>query len=292
MIRILITGADGQLGSELNFLSNRYDSMELVLTNARELNITDEAVVNKTITEGNFDYCVNCAAYTAVDKAEQDKQLAYAVNETGAAYLAKACKENNVKLIHVSTDFVFDGELSRPYKEGDQLNPLGVYGASKAAGEQAVLQADSTAIILRTSWLYSSYGANFVKTMQKLGADRDKLTVIYDQVGTPTYARDLAAVILRMIDNDKAKALSGIFHYSNEGVASWYDFAVAIMRMSNLSCEVSPINTYEYPTPAKRPAFSILDKRKIKEALDLTIPHWEDSLAECIETLKHTRDAN
>lgn len=286
MKSILVIGAAGQLGSELRYLSARHPEMLFRFTDQDELDITDQASIALIMGSDSYNYCINCAAYTAVDKAETESELAYAINEHGAAKLAQQCAAHNVKLIHVSTDFVFDGQLSRPYKEDDPIDPLGVYGASKAAGEQAVLLADPSAVVIRTSWLYSSFGANFVKTMRKLGEDRDSLNVIYDQIGTPTYARDLAQVILQIIAEGSVDDAKGIFHYSNEGVASWYDFAVAVMRMSNLSCKVSPINTFEYPTPAKRPAYGILDKRKIKETFDITIPHWYVSLGHCIEELE------
>lgn len=286
MKKILVIGAAGQLGSELRYLSDKHPEMSFRFTDHKELDITSINSIANAVAEADYDYCINCAAYTAVDKAESEEALAYAINETGAEYLAQHCATNGVKLVHVSTDFVFDGQLSRPYKEDDPVSPLGVYGASKAAGEQAVLKADPTAVVIRTSWLYSSFGANFVKTMRKLGEDRDSLNVIYDQVGTPTYARDLAKVILQVIAEGSVDAESGIFHYSNEGVASWYDFAVSIMHMSNLTCKVSPINTFEYPTPAKRPAYGIMDKRKIKETFDIKIPHWSVSLGYCIEELE------
>ena len=286
MKSILVIGAAGQLGSELRFLSSKHPDMAFHFTDQKELDITDPASIAEVINAGAYNYCINCAAYTAVDKAEDDKALAYAINDTAAGLLAEQCAAHNIKLVHVSTDFVFDGQLSRPYKEDDTSNPLGVYGASKAAGEQRVLNADPSAVIIRTSWLYSSYGANFVKTMRKLGEDRDSLNVIYDQVGTPTYARDLERVILQIIAEGSIDNESGIFHYSNEGVASWYDLAVSVMRMSNLSCKVLPINTFEYPTPAARPAYGILDKRKIKETFDIEIPHWYVSLGHCIEELE------
>lgn len=286
MKSIIVIGSAGQLGTELKYLSGMHPDLSYHFATRAEVDITDEDTIHAALTEGNYDYCVNCAAYTAVDKAESEPEKAYAINEHGAGSLAKACAKHGVKLIHVSTDFVFDGQLSRPYKEDDPISPLGVYGASKAAGEQAVLEADPTAVVIRTSWLYSSFGANFVKTMRKLGEDRDSLNVIYDQVGTPTYARDLAQVILQIITEGSVDDANGIFHFSNEGVASWYDFAVAIMSMSNLTCHVSPINTFEYPTPAARPAYGIMDKRKIKETFDIEIPHWYTSLGHCIEELE------
>lgn len=286
MKSILVIGAAGQLGSELRYLSIKHPDMSFSFTDHSELDITDANSIAAKVEGSDFNYCINCAAYTAVDKAEGESELAYAINGTGAAKLAEQCAANSIKLIHVSTDFVFDGQLSRPYKEDDPISPLGVYGASKAAGEKGVLKADPSAVVVRTSWLYSSFGGNFVKTMRKLGEDRDSLNVIYDQIGTPTYARDLANAILQIIAEGSVDSESGIFHYSNEGVASWYDFAVAIMRMSNLSCKVSPINTFEYPTPAKRPAYGILDKRKVKETFDIHIPHWYVSLGHCIEELE------
>ncbi len=284
-INILVTGASGQLGSEFKHFSVHYPTLHFHYSDSHDLDITDEAAIEKSLSEGKYQYLINCAAYTAVDKAETDQELAYKINGTASGLLAAACATHGVKYVHISTDFVFDGTNHRPYQETDEVAPLGVYGASKLQGEQLAMEANPDSLIFRTSWLYSTYGNNFVKTMRRLGADRPSLNVIFDQVGTPTYAHDLAETIIDAIVSGKAKDQSGVFHFSNEGAASWYDFAAAVMEFSGLGCKVSPINTFEYPTPAKRPHYSVLDKRKLKEAFDVTIPHWRDSLKACINTL-------
>lgn len=286
MNRVLVTGASGQLGQELADIQAEFPGLELELYGHSELDITSPDSINQVLATREYDYVINGAAYTAVDKAETDVEQAFAVNETGARLLAEACKARGIKLVHVSTDFVFDGQLSRPYNEHDSTNPLGVYGASKHAGEVAILETDPSAVIIRTAWLYSSYGANFVKTMRRLGAERDSLNVIYDQLGSPTYARDLARDILKAIENGKMDTASGVYHYTNEGVASWYDFAVAVMSLSDIACNVQPIRTEEYPTPSKRPAYGILDKKKFKTHFETQLPHWQESLAACIAKIE------
>lgn len=285
MKQVLVIGAGGQLGRELADIQQAYPGVQLHLSGHAELDITSADSITNGLSVDDLAYVINCSAYTAVDKAESEAESAFAVNETGPRLLAEACKSKSIKLVHVSTDFVFDGQLSRPYNETDSTNPLGVYGTSKHAGEIAVQDADETAVILRTAWLYSSFGGNFVKTMRRLGSERDNLNVIYDQIGSPTYARDLAKDILTAIDNGKMDTANGIYHYTNEGIASWYDFAVAIMRLSGISCNVQPIRTEEYPTPAKRPAYGILDKKKFKTHFETQLPHWYDSLAACINKL-------
>lgn len=284
-INILVTGANGQLGTEFKHFSVHYPAFHFYYSDSHDLDITNEAAIEKALAAGKYQYLINCAAYTAVDKAETDEALAYIINGTAAGLLAAACAKHGVKYIHISTDFVFDGTNHRPYQETDKVAPLGVYGASKLQGEQLALEANPNSLVFRTSWLYSTYGKNFVKTMRHFGVNRPELNVIFDQVGTPTYARDLAETIIEAIVSGKAQSLSGIFHYSNEGVASWYDFAVAVMELSGYSCKVNPINTFEYYTPATRPHYSVLDKRKLKEAFGITIPHWRDSLKACIKTL-------
>jgi len=273
---LLVTGANGQLGNELRLLLG--DSA--VYVDREELDITDEVAVREFFDAQNFDIVINCAAYTAVDKAEDDFEAADRINRLGPALLAKYGR----RIIQVSTDYVFDGKAHLPYKEDDAVNPVSVYGSTKLAGEKAVLAEAETAVVIRTAWLYSSFGANFVKTMRRLGAERDSLGVIFDQIGTPTYAADLAAAIVAMLPQIKA-GTKEVYHYSNEGVASWYDFAVAIMRESGLSCAVRPLETSEYPTKATRPAYSVLNKAKIRRDFGLTIPHWMDGLKRCIAQL-------
>lgn len=288
-MKILITGAGGQLGKELERTLPdglpHHGSVEVAFTDAERLDITDSDAVQAEMDGGHYDFCINCAAYTAVDKAESDEAMAYKINADAVEILAQACAINNTRFIHISTDFVFDGLFNSPYQEYDLPEPLSVYGKSKLDGENRCWEVNKQAIIIRTSWLYSSYGTNFVKTMRRLGSEREQLNVIYDQVGTPTYARDLAMVIWNIVDTYSNETVPGIYHYSNEGVASWYDFAAAVMELSDIHCKVLPINTFEYPTPAKRPAYCILDKRKIKKAFGVEIPHWRTSLKNCIKLL-------
>ncbi len=273
---LLVTGANGQLGNELRLLLG--DSA--VYVDRDELDITDEAAVRAFFAEQGFEYVINCAAYTAVDKAEDDFEAADRINRLGPALLAKYGR----RVIQVSTDYVFDGTAHLPYKEEYAVNPVSVYGSTKLAGEEAVLTEAETAVVIRTAWLYSSFGANFVKTMRRLGAERDSLGVIFDQLGTPTYAADLAAAIVAMLPQIKSGTRE-VYHSSNEGVASWYDFTVAIMTESGLPCAVRPLETSEYPTRAVRPAYSVLNKAKIRREFGLTIPHWMDGLKRCIDKL-------
>ena len=283
MNKILVTGAHGQLGTELNFLSSLLESDSFTFVDQNNLDITDAVAVNEFISTGNYSAIINCAAYTAVDKAETEKEIAFKVNADGAGNLAKAAKQFHAKFIHFSTDFIFDGTGLVPYTENDKPDPLSVYGASKLAGEERVLADNSAAIIIRTSWVYSSFGNNFVKTILKLCKEREHLNVIFDQIGTPTYARDLAGVVLHIIQQKEWKP--GIYNYSNEGVASWYDFAVAIRDMAVLKTKILPIETSQYPTPAVRPKYSVLNKKKIKEIFALEIPHWRESLEKCMKLL-------
>lgn len=285
MKKILVTGANGQLGSELQYLSAQYGQYQFTYTDYMDLDITDAAAVDKYMAEGGYYAVINCAAYTAVDKAESEKEKAYLINETGAANLAAGAKKTGAKFVHISTDFIFDGTNSAPILEDEIPKPLSVYGASKLAGELAVIKANADSIIYRTSWVYSSYGANFVKTILRLCRERESLTVIYDQIGTPTYARDLASMILANLDKVVNEKISGIYHYSNEGVASWFDFAIAIRDIAYLQTKISPIETAQYPTPAVRPKYSVLNKKKIKETLGIEIPYWRTSLEACMKLI-------
>ena len=282
MPNILVTGSNGQLGSEIQALSSLYP-YTFYFTCKDALDITQEEALENYVKKNSIDTIINCAAYTAVDKAESNKELADQINHQAVKYLATISKERNIKLIHISTDYVFDGTHHKPYLETDQTNPQGVYGATKLKGEQVLQEINpANSIILRTSWVYSSYGANFVKTMLRLGKEKESLGVIYDQVGTPTYARDLAKTILDIIPNIQNLNVE-IYHYSSEGVTSWYDFAKEIMRMAKLKCQINPIETYQYPTLAKRPHYSVLNTSKIKKEFDIEIPYWKDSLDECLK---------
>ncbi len=281
MPNILVTGANGQLGSEIEELSSKYDN-NFFFTDANTLNITDKDALQHYVTKNKIDTIINCAAYTAVDKAEEAEELADKINHIAVQYLAKIAKEKEIKLIHISTDYVFDGKHYKPYNEEDSTHPSSIYGKTKLAGEKALLEiGPKNSIIIRTSWVYSSFGANFVKTMLKYGKERDELRVVYDQVGTPTYARDLAQVILEMIPQLENESPE-VYHYTNEGVLSWYDFAKEIMKMAKIECQITPIETYEYPLPAPRPHYSLLNKAKIKKEYNLTIPFWKDSLQACL----------
>lgn len=272
----LITGANGQLGNELK----RLLGTKAVYADREEMDITDFEAVKAFCAGKNFEAIINCAAYTAVDKAETDKALAEKINVDGPRHLAMT----GIPLVQISTDYVFDGMAYRPYREDDQAHPQSVYGETKLAGEKAVLEAASTAIILRTAWLYSSYGNNFVKTMCRLGVERESLNVVFDQIGTPTYARDLAETIVNILPQIKS-GMKEIYHYSNEGVCSWYDFAVEIMQAAGLSCKVLPIESIDYPTPAARPHYSVLNKAKIKKDFGIHINHWKESLLSCLKEL-------
>lgn len=283
MKKVLVTGAHGQVGTELNFLSSLLETHSFTFVGKTDLNIADAQEVSNLLTKQKFDVVINCAAYTAVDKAESENELAFKVNAEGAGNLAKSCKLSGAKFVHISTDFIFDGTLARPLLESDSTNPLSVYGASKLEGEKQVIQNNPDALIIRSSWVYSSFGNNFVKTILKLCKERESLNIIFDQIGTPTYARDLADVILKIVMNEEWKP--GIYNYSNEGAASWYDFAVAIRDIAGLKTKILPIETHQYPTPAVRPKYSVLNKEKIKETFGLEIPYWRSSLEKCIALL-------
>lgn len=285
MPKLLITGANGQLGSELQALSLSYPHYEFTFIDRSILDMTDTKAIEAYFTDRTFDAIINCAAYTAVDKAQSEPDLADSINHRAVHTLAQIAKQIGSALVHISTDYVFNGQNYRPYIENDPTDPQGIYGRTKRDGENAILAvAPKNTVIIRTSWVYSSMGANFVKTMLRLGNERESLGVIFDQVGTPTYARDLAKAILEILpklDNETPE----IFHYSNEGAASWYDFAKSIFELSGVQCSVNPITTDQYPTPATRPHYSLLNKAKIKQTYTITIPYWKDSLKECIELL-------
>lgn len=288
-MKILITGAYGQLGNEIKVLTHKFPLWHFLFTDLDSLDITDENAVKSFFNKNKPGFIINCAAYTAVDKAESDLDTAKKVNEIAPKILAGNAKEINAKFIHISTDYVFDGEAFAPYSEEDKVNPKSVYGITKLQGEKNCFEENPQSVVIRTSWLYSSFGNNFVKTMLRLGNERGQLNVVFDQVGTPTYAADLAGVILDIIEISQKKPekfVSGIYHYSNEGVASWYDFAKAVFEISGVKCTISPVRSVEFPTPAKRPNFSVLDKTKIKKSFNINIPYWRDSLQVCIQKLK------
>lgn len=280
---ILVTGSNGQLGNELQIIAKELDTVNFFFTDTDTLDISSHDQLDSFFQKNKIDVCFNCAAYTAVDKAESDIELADLINNIAVEKLAVLSTKYDFKLLHISTDFVFDGENFQPYKESDATHPLGVYGNSKLNGENWVLKNEG--IVIRTSWLYSSFGHNFVKTMLNLAKSRDELSVIFDQVGTPTYAADLAEAIFKVAFHENLFTLSGIYHYSNEGVASWYDFALAIFEFSEIDIKVNPIFTKEYPTPAKRPHYSVLDKSKIKSHFQIEIPYWRSSLKKCLKKL-------
>ena len=282
MKRILITGANGQLGQSIAEMSKNYKEIECFFVTRNELDITNEDLVNHYFDDKSFDFVINCAAYTAVDKAEDDQENAFLVNAKATEFLAKISNVKNIPFIHVSTDYVFDGTESVPRLETDQTNPIGVYGQTKLDGENLALANNPKTIILRTAWVYSRFGNNFVKTMLRLFNDKDSISVVADQIGSPTNAIDLANAILEIVSKDEL--VYGIYNYSNEGECSWFEFAQKIKEFSGSSIEINPVPTSAYPTKAKRPAYSLLDKSKIKEVYQLEIPAWEDSLK---EELKH-----
>ncbi len=283
---ILVTGSNGQLGNELRLLAPAYPGYRFIFTDVAELDITSEPDVEMLVKAENPDFIINCAAYTAVDKAEQEPNLAFLINATAVGNLARVAVRHNAMLIHISTDYVFDGTGCKPYMEDDPTNPISLYAKSKHAGEQQLQSYGSNALIVRTSWLYSEFGNNFVKTMMKYGKERGHLNVVFDQTGTPTYARDLAKTIMHIIQNKPVSKGVEVFHYSNEGVTSWYDFAKTIMEFSGIPCSISPIETRDYPLPATRPFFSVFNKSKIKQHFQIEIPYWRDSLKECIQRLE------
>lgn len=282
-MNILITGCNGQLGNEIMLLEKSYPEYTFFNTDVNELDITNQLAVTDFINRNAIDGVVNCAAYTAVDKAESNQKLCTALNTEAPAYIAAAIEKRGGWLIQISTDYVFNGAKHTPYVETDTPCPDSVYGSTKLAGELAVSKFCKKTMIIRTAWLYSTFGNNFVKTMMRLGKEKPELGVVFDQIGTPTYARDLAVVIMTAV---KQGVIPGVYHFSNEGVCSWYDFTKAIHRIAGIkTCRVKPLHTSEYPTPAARPAYSVLDKTKIKADYKVEIPYWEESLKECVGML-------
>ena len=284
-MNILITGSKGQLGSEIKELSKHYKYFNFIFTDYEELDITSKVDLEVFFAENNIDYIVNCAAYTAVDLAEKEEVKAFKLNAYAIKYLVEFAQEYNSKFITVSTDYVFDGQATEPYKTDTPTNPKSTYGKSKELGEKFALEYSKT-MVIRTSWLYSTYGNNFVKTMLRLGKEKDELGIVADQIGSPTYARDLAKAILDVVvfsENDKF--IPGIYHYANKGAISWFDFTKKIFEIENIDCKLNAITTADYPTPAKRPAYSVFDTSKIAEIYNVEIPEWDKSLKECLSKL-------
>ncbi len=283
MKNVLVTGGNGQLGNSVRKVANKYPNYQFIFTDVPEVDITDLISLEKLIEEQKIDIIINCAAYTAVDKAESDEVLARKINADGPKNLAIAAKKSGAKLVHISTDYVFDGRNCTPLKESDKTAPIGVYGKTKREGEIAIEECGVDAIVIRTAWLYSKFGSNFVKTMLRLGREKESLSVIYDQIGTPTYATDLAIAIMDLVE----KGFSGytLYHYSNEGVISWYDFTKAIFEIAGITIPLQAIESFEYPTAAERPHYSVLNKRKIKE-MGIHVPYWKDSLKVCMELIE------
>lgn len=281
--KIIVTGANGQLANEIFALSASYSAFEFLFLSKEDLPIHEIEKIRSIFKLHQPQYCINCAAYTAVDRAESEKEMAFLVNGEAAGLLADVCKSLNTKFIHISTDYVFSGSAESPYKEEDQIDPVNAYGASKWRGEELVIKHNKEAVIIRTSWVYSEFGNNFVKTMMRLMKTREEISVVNDQFGSPTYAADLATTILSIIETDRW--VPGIFHYSNEGIITWYDFSVAIKEMIRSECQIIPIPTSEYPTLAKRPRYSVFDTTKIKSVYKIDIPHWKQSLNKCIQQL-------
>jgi dTDP-4-dehydrorhamnose reductase len=283
-MNILVTGCNGQLGNEIQLLEREYPQHQWFNTDVQELDITDVNAIRQFVLEHQIDGIINCAAYTAVDKAEEQEELCTKLNAEAPAYLASAVGSRGGWMIQISTDYVFDGTSHVPYVEDDDTCPNSVYGRTKLVGELNVQKSCEKSMIIRTAWLYSTFGNNFVKTMIRLGKERSELGVIFDQIGTPTYAHDLAHVIMTVV---RKGIVPGVYHFTNEGVISWYDFAKAIHRIAGIkTCHVRPLHTAEYPTPARRPHYSVLDKTKIKKVYGIEIPYWEESLRDCIEKLK------
>ncbi len=286
--QILVIGKNGQLGKSLQRLSVEYPQYSFCFVGRAELNLSKPDMMESYFNQKNFDFVINCAAYTAVDKAESEPEMANQVNHLAVKQLAEVCKEKDINLIHISTDYVFSGKGFQPYVETDNTDPQNIYGITKLAGELAMLHANPNGMIIRTSWVYSEFGNNFVKTMISLGSEKANISVVFDQIGSPTYAGDLAKAILKIISHPGKSQKSpinrvGIYHYSNEGVCSWYDFAIAIFELCSIACQVMPIETKYYPTPAKRPNYTLLSKSEVKKAFEISIPHWRESLTVCLK---------
>lgn len=287
MLNILITGANGQLGNEMRRLG-AVSPHNYLFTDVAELDITDAAAVGELMRRERIDIVVNCAAYTNVERAEEDEATAHVLNCEAVRNMAEAAAATGATLIHVSTDYVFDGRGHLPYREEDPTSPLGAYGRTKLAGEQAVIDSGCKYLIFRTAWLYSEFGNNFLKTMLRLTAEREELKVVFDQIGTPTYAGDLALAIFAIIEGERYAGNEGLYHFTNEGVASWYDFAVEIAAAAGHdACRILPCHTAEFPTKAARPAYSVLDKTKVKRTFGIEIPHWRESMLYCLEKLEN-----
>jgi len=288
MKKILVTGSYGQLGSELQQIALHKKEFEWLFTDADTLDICNKAAIDHYLVQHPVDFIVNCAAYTAVDKAEDNAELCVQINRDAVRNIGESAAEIGAKVIHISTDYVFDGKNCQPYCESDTIHPQSVYGKSKAAGEEALLRVCPDSVIIRTSWLYSAFGTNFVKTMLRLGRERESINVVFDQIGTPTNAADLADCIVQLIEQEAGNGTAfktGVYHYSNEGVCSWYDFAVTIFRLAGIPCSVVPIESKEFPAKAPRPFYSVLNKTKIKKTFNLQIPHWESSLRKVLSSL-------
>ena len=288
-MKILVTGSNGQLGNEIRLIAKLYKEYEFIFTDKNDLDIVNSSSLDHFFNNNSIDYIINCAAYTAVDDAESYPKLANEINHIAVRQLAEIAKLRNIKLIHISTDYVFDGSLYRSYQEIDNTNPQSVYGITKLNGEKALLEIAPEAIIIRTSFLYSSFGSNFVKTMLELGRTKNKVSIVCDQIGSPTYAKNLADIILEIISHKiitNCYTPPQIFHYSNEGKVSWFDFAKKIFQLEDILCEIQPIKSLEYKTKAVRPMYSVLNKEKIKNTFDIVVPKWEDSLIECLKKIK------
>ncbi len=281
---ILVTGANGQLGNEFKQLVSAYPFYKFIFVTRDELNITDIDSVNNFFHSSPPSFCINCAAYTAVDKAETEIEEAYSVNSKATGILAAVCKEYTTQFVHISTDYVFDGTAATPYREDSPTNPVSVYGKSKLEGEQKAFEENPGSLIIRTAWVYSQFGKNFVKTMLRLMNDKPEIGVVNDQVGSPTYAADLAEAVMAIISS--GNWVPGIYHFSNQGVISWFDFASAIKELNNSTCKINPLTTSQYPTPAKRPAYSVLDSSKISETFNIQLHGWKDSLEQCLNRIK------
>lgn len=290
-MKIVVTGANGQLGRSIRRLSVEHRELDFIFTDIDSLDIGNRDAVLAFAETHPVDFIVNCAAYTAVDKAEEEEEQCRRINTDAVAYLGEAAQHIGARILHVSTDYVFGGDSYMPYQESDPVSPTSVYGRTKLAGEKALSAVCPDAIIVRTAWLYSEYGHNFMKTMLRLGAERPEIRVVNDQIGSPTYAGDLAEAILSLLEKERqGEQNSGIYHYTNEGVCSWYDFAHSIIRIAGLPAKVIPIPTREYPTAAKRPAYSVLSKEKIKREYHWVIPHWEDSLRKCLANMNVVKE--